>query len=249
MRGWIEATPRHRVANRMKDCYGVGELVELQYQCLPVLREPVKFRIKQGSGTITQINCKAGWALFMAGNRCEDVVISVRSIPQGIELAQVELHVVAPQGLRFVPQSDSMDVSRRGARGFRGELTLLPNGVSFENVLVREGAMHASASGCYHNWNYTEDLASVIPATIEDANRVCGFDRIHAGPLVVPWRAGAFEASILWEYCVLGCTEWSVFAHTDYSLEMLRRGALMVRKFDVEMRVNDFAPLDGYGFE
>ena len=227
----IKLTPRIWVANRIDGCYGVGELIDLEYNFPPGEKGPVEFRIKQGRGKLSMTNPALGTAVFEAGCLADDITLAVVSQPEETELASVDLHIMAPTGLRFTKWGYTQHTHGCADVGFRGELYLLPAGVSYENLLVREGPFRGTSVGYYENQTIPSEAGGEIPADVICENRVNGFDGVYSGIHEKPWSEGTYQASIPWEYCIAGQTDWVTFTCVDYVQTLKEDGTTSIRKF------------------
>lgn len=229
----VKVVPRVWVAHRIEGCVGVGEVVELNYLFPDEEAYEVDFRMKQGEGMLQVVNSCKGTAVFEAGELADDVVISVVRLPEEQEVGFVGLHVVAPTHLRFTKWGNTQHTHDCADAGFRGELYLLPAGVSYENLLLREGACRAAAEGYYERHGELLDFpATSVPVGVIGGNRVNGLDGVYSGKHALPWSTGVMSATIPWEYCCVGTHNWQPFVCVDYEKRIEPNGTVSIRKFN-----------------
>lgn len=230
----IQVRPRKLVVDRLDGCYGVGELIDLQYVFKTEEEDSIEFEIKEGSGTLRMTNPGVGNAVFEAGNLAGDVIISVVRVPEGTEVASVDLHIVAPTYIQFSKSDQTLHTHGCADVGFCGELYLLPSGVSYENLLVREGRFRAVGSGYYGGRGKADSGDGQIPADVILGNRVNGYDGVYSGVHEEPWSEGILKASIPWEYCVSGQIDWVIFASVEYTKKIKNDGTVSIKKFNTD---------------
>lgn len=195
--------------NRTKATYGVGEVINLGLTIHPPTATIADFggalnwAVESGGGVVTG-NTGLGVAVYTAPDTEQNAVKLVLKRPDTRAIVfRTTIKIVRPEGVRF-SRNDNIILHTQGmaGAGFRADIKLLPNGVSFNNIQVREGSFKAKGTGAYANEEGREHATGVW-VNVANFNDVQGVDTVRAadtaGP---PFEAGEFSWYIPWQYRV-----------------------------------------------
>lgn len=219
-------TPVVAVINRLGQgaSFGLGEVINLSVQVRPNTANVgtfggVRWAVKTGSGTLTAITPAAGTAVLTIGGTPGTVELVAYAVNDHATLFTKKITAVAPTDVQFTKIGNVAHTQGLAEAGFIAELALLPVGVSFQNLVVREGSFKSKGSGSFAHFEGLDHPAGAWlavacnPAT--GANS-CGHDRIHSGTGNAPYTDSSFEWYIPWLYRVgAGGTETNLgyFTH------------------------------------
>lgn len=231
----LNLTPLVVIANRIAGNYGIGEVVNIACDVRPAAPGigglgGVVYKIKEGSGALTAANVALGTVTFTASGKAEVVKIAAYAGNNpNQELAMTSLTIVAPTGLKFTKASNVYHNNGIADAGFRGNIALQPSGVSYQNLMVREGDFKGKGSGYYAvQNNLTHPVGAAI--NVINGNAVNGIDTIYSGIQGAPWSIGSFEWYIPWQYQMAGAAAWTTFAYATHTQSITAIGAVSIAK-------------------
>ncbi|WP_206957159.1 hypothetical protein [Trinickia acidisoli] len=199
--------------------YGVGEVIKLlPTRSLPSDNQPYYWAIKSGGGQMH--NLSSGTADYtaadfsaqelMTGADTKTVQLSLKD-SKNAEVACVELTIVRPStcGLMFL---GGIHTNGQAKSGFWGQPVLMPNDVSFMNLVMRENRGTGKGTGVFQGG--TGDIHAITAKWVAAAKVVAqgtlfdGADQVFSRATVPSggWvngdtlQVGTFEWDIAWEY-------------------------------------------------
>lgn len=220
----IEAVvrPLHDFPGRSRGVFGVGEAVLLSHAATPALSPAqagkLRWVVTSGGGTFE--SNRHGEAVFHVGGP-GPAKLSLR-ITEGPGLGQTvataDVVGVAPAGAYMAqkPATGLYHVQDSFSVGFKGEIFLTPNNVSYEGVLFREGTVPAVAVGWLIAWNGLVHAVGVTHTIT--GNKVDCIDTVFSGQKAPPppYAAGSFLWAIPWQYSLDNGTTWTTFTTANH---------------------------------
>ncbi len=245
------ATPGGPV-NRTPNTYGVGEVITLGCNLFPhgttaaAFGGVLNWSVLSGGGAVTG-NTGVGGAVYTAPDTASTVKLALSRADNMSILFRKTIKIVAPNGVQF-SRHDAVTLHTNGmaGAGFRAHIKLLPNGVSFNNVQIREGSFKAKGSGAYANEEGREHATGAwVP--VANFNHVGGvggavFDTVRAADTAGPdFEAGEFNWNIPWQYRVAPAGDAH---HIDYvvhkqTVNLLGHVTILKGGITVSADVND----------
>ena len=234
----ITLTPAVVLQNRVAGKYGIGEVITVSCTATPRGSNiadlgGVGYRIVQGSGRFTAANTVAGTAVFTASGKAETVKIEAFGVAApSKQLAVASMTIVAPTGLAFTRVGNIKHTNGSADAGFRGAVTLQPAGVSYQQLVIREGEFKGKGTGYYAAQNNLVHPATGAGVAIVNGNAVSRQDEIYSGIQGQPWTAGEFQWHIPWQYQLIGTQAWVTFAYADHVQSITALGAVSIGKYN-----------------
>ncbi|MEM6725540.1 MAG: DUF4157 domain-containing protein, partial [Bacteroidota bacterium] len=229
--------PNDNFAGRSLNRFGIAELLSLNYLAAPHIQAAEHFGLRWvsliGSGRIFPNPLPAFSARYIAGNNpgTEIVALQVTSGPAtGTILMTAAIPLIAPTFSNMVQRPGDGVCHRNGVAsvGFRGDMFMQPNDVSFMTGLLpaafglrwREGTGTMMAVNSLSAFNGTVHTPTAPPINIgagnfATGNQILGSDTVTTGHATAdtgflglgkPDWSGAFIWPIEWQYIAPGAT-------------------------------------------
>lgn len=232
--------------NRTKATYGVGEVINLGVRISPGTATVADFggvlnwAVQSGGGAVTG-NTGLGGAVYTAPDTEQSAVKLVLKRPDTQAIVfTTTIKIVRPTGVKF-SRHDNVLLHTQGfaGAGFRADIQLLPTGVSFNNVQVREGSFKAKGTGAYANEEGREHATGPW-MNVANHNDVQGFDTVRSADTGAPYETGEFNWYIPWQYRV-GAGEAHLIDYVTHKQTVNQLGHVTILKggITVSADVND----------
>jgi len=235
--------------NRKK--FGVGEIIDLS--C--IIRGGniadfgglISWKVHSGGGAISG-NDNAGNATYTAGDLGATVSLKVIRNDTKKDIHSVTIHIVAPTSIKFIrgPNQGVLHTNGLAGAGFEAYQNLLPAGVSYENIEIREGSFKSKGTGSYkHEDARVHATGAWGVGTVSNNNQIAGFDTVRAGDVNPPYEKGTFEWYIPWQYRLIPAIKANAPVHTisyiTHKQEINSLGNVTITKggITVSANVND----------
>lgn len=193
--------------NRKK--FGVGEVVTLSCVItggtIASFGGAISWRAVSGSGVVTG-NDNLGNATYTAGSIGGSAKLEIIRNDTKAAIASVTMNIIAPTGIKFIrgPNMGVLHTNGVAGAGFEAIQHLLPAGVSYQNIEIREGSFKAKATGSYAAEDGRDHATGAWGVgTVANGNVVAGFDTVRSADIAAPYVPGTFEWYIPWQYRVL----------------------------------------------
>ena len=205
----------------------------------------LQWKVDSGGGVVAG-NTGAGVATYTAPDKKSTVKLALFRNDNKAVVFTKTIMIVAPTGVKF-SRHDGVTLHTNGMAGvgFRAHIKLLPNGVSFNNIEIREGSFKAQGSGSYANENGREHATGAwVP--VANFNHVGGaalgagavYDTVRAGDRAGPFEVGAFNWNIPWEYRVTPAGSAHVFDYVVHKQEINNLGNVTITKGGITLSAN-----------
>lgn len=209
-------TPADNFAGRSLVRFGVGETITLSTALSAGTAATVgglQWRKVSGPGALAA-PAPDGAATFTCDHHdgAVSLVLEVASgLRIGEQVATQNFAVVKPSSgvMRQVPGTGVKHTRKKGDCGFKGDMFIGPNDVSFAGIQQREGACAATGTGSFAGWNGlphapSDAWKSVQPGNAANGSEVNQVDEVYSGKMSRPFTAGTFTWPIPWEWRVAG---------------------------------------------
>ncbi|SEF24325.1 hypothetical protein ABL840_13095 [Variovorax sp. NFACC27] len=256
-------TPAVAVVNRTAGHYGIGEVIGLSVQVKPATSNIATFggitwrRAGGVAGTLTLVNPAAGTATLTLGSTGGTMTLEAWSVNPLAKQATVNITVVAPNDVLFkrVAGGTIEHTQYQASAGFIGEADILPSGVSFANVEVREGSFHGVGSGAFANLNGINHppgpWAGIVCTAATGNNQWQVYDQVRSGwgahrttpqgaPILdlqgrLTYEAASFEWNIPWHYRIVGTVgNGVIFRYMLHKQTVNMAGRVTIKKHNSE---------------
>jgi len=238
-------TPVVLVPARTKGTYGVGEVITLGRTLHPGTATLADFggaltwRVTKGRGVVTG-NDNAGNATYTAPDIASEVTVSLLRNDTQARVASASFKVIAPSGVSFIRHvGPVLHTNGTASAGFRADNRLLPRGVSYQNIEIREGAFKGKGTGSYANEDGREhEVGAWGVGTVANGNQIAGFDTVRSDDTLAPFVPGTFEWYIPWSYRVLPAGTEHIFTYITHKEDINALGHVTITKGGVTVSAN-----------
>jgi hypothetical protein len=220
--------------------FGIGEVINLSVTVMPNTANVatfggVRWAIKNGVGcTLGAVNTGLGTAQLTIGATPGTIELAAYGVNNNATLLTKKITAVAPNDVVFT-KIGTVD-SRQGVAeaGFIAQLSLLPSGVSFQNVEIREGKFKGKGVGSLADGEGDEHpdgaWLGVVCNPVTGSNLVQGHDMIHSGAGVYPFTDSKFEWYIPWLYHLIGGLTETTFVYCTHKETINAMGRVTIEK-------------------
>jgi hypothetical protein len=270
-------TPAVAVVNRTAGHYGVGEVIGLSVQVMPSTSNVATFggiewrRAGGVAGTLSLLNPAAGTATLTLGGVGGAMRLEAWSVNPPAMKASVNITVVAPKDVLFkrVAGGTIEHTQYQACAGFIGEADILPSGVSFANIEVREGSFKGVGSGAFsalNGLNHPPSPWAGITCTPATGNNRCqAYDQVRSGwgtPRMTPqgipildlqgrptYEPASFEWNIPWHFRIVGTMgDGVIFRYMLHKQTVITTGRVTIQKHNSEICAANWAdPTSTFG--
>ncbi|WMS87018.1 hypothetical protein [Pleionea litopenaei] len=230
----VKLCPEDDFSGRSKKNFGIGELVSLSLSSKSKLSEQqlaqLYWRVESGSGYL--FSNGYGEACYVAGAKEEQASLVLSYFcgeHSGEDILDVDVPTVAPVDATMVQSQGTglRHIHNTFSVGFKGEILLTPDDVSYANVTFREGTCVGVGTG-WLNYLNGEVHAIGTACTITN-NRVNGIDTVFTGSRGQPYGVGDFNWPIPWQYRE-GTGNWTTFTTANHHQTSGAEGQAMIEK-------------------
>ena len=195
---------------------------------------------RSGLGTLTNSGLNDGNGSFVCGARSGAVILDltvVGSAMAGTVLDTKNINVVEPNSGRITqkPSTGIWHVNNRASVGFKGEIFVGPNDVSFNQATFSEGAVAGTATGdlSMKNGENHSATGSWLPIGLGNSatgSKMLGQDTISTGQYAPPFpTGGTFHWPIPWQFKV-GAEAGKTFTTADHRESVDTAGMATIQK-------------------
>lgn len=194
---------------------------------------------RSGLGTLTNSGLNDGSGSFVCGARSGAVVfdlVVVGSAMAGTVMDTKTISVVEPSSgtIRQKPSTGIWHVNNKASVGFKGEIFVGPNDVSFNQATFAEGAVAGIATGDLSMKNGENHSAgswlSIGMGNSTTGSKMLGQDTISTGQYTPPFpTGGTFHWPIPWQFKV-GAEPGKTFTTADHRESVDTAGMATIQK-------------------
>lgn len=230
----VRLLPEDDFSGRSNKEFGIGEIIKLKLHAKSKLPShqlsQLKWRVVDGNGYI--YNNENGDAYYAAAMEEETAKLALSYVSgphEGDCVLDVDIPTVAPidATMQQQPNTGLRHIKNTFSVGFKGEIFLTPDNVSYANVTFREGTAVGVGKGWLSYLNgEVHPIGSAVTIT---GNKVNGVDTVYTGSRPGPYGVGDFNWPIPWQYR-LGTGSWTTFTTANHHQTSNAAGRALIEK-------------------